>query len=140
MPTSQALQIAFDAGMDLVEVGATSRPPVCKIQDYGKLKYELKKKQAKNAKQHQVQVKEIRLRPKTGEHDIDFKVKHARDFLADKDKVKVTVVFKGRELAHQEKGREILEEVIKQLADVAKLERSPAHEGGKQIFCVLAPK
>ena len=140
IPTAQALQIAFEAGLDLVEVGSTSRPPVCKIMDYGKFKYEIKKKQAKNSKQHQVQIKEIRLRPKTGDHDVEFKVKHAREFLAEKDKVKVTVVFKGRELAHQERGREILNQFIASLEDVAKLEKSPMNEGGRQIFAVLAPK
>jgi translation initiation factor IF-3 len=108
--------------------------------DYGKFKYEIKKKQAKNSKQHQVQIKEIRLRPKTGDHDVEFKVKHAREFLAEKDKVKVTVVFKGRELAHQERGREILNQFIASLEDVAKLEKSPMNEGGRQIFAVLAPK
>ncbi|MCA9112874.1 MAG: translation initiation factor IF-3, partial [Planctomycetaceae bacterium] len=109
IPTEEALKIALEAGLDLVEVAPNERPPVCRILDYGKFKYEQKKKQAKNAKTHQVQLKEIRLRPKTGDHDIQFKMKRARGFLEDRDKVKLNVFFRGRENAHHERGREILE-------------------------------
>ena len=108
--------------------------------DYGKFKYEQKRKAAVSAKQHQVQLKEIRLRPKTGEHDIDFKVKQARDFLVGKDKVKFNVQFKGRENAHHERGREILLAIIESLQDVAKIEKSPSMEGGRNMTAVLSPK
>ncbi|MCA9094821.1 MAG: translation initiation factor IF-3 [Planctomycetaceae bacterium] len=140
IPTSQAMEVATQAGMDLVEVAPDERPPVCRIMDYGKFKYEQKRKQAKNTKTHQVQIKEIRLRPKTGDHDVEFKVKQARQFLADKDKVKVNVMFKGREMAHVDRGRELIQEVIKLLEDVAKVEREPIMEGRKNMSAVLAPK
>lgn len=139
MPTSEALEIARQAGLDLVEVAADERPPVCRIMDYGKFKYEQKKKQAKSAKTHHVQVKEIRLRPKTGEHDVDFKVKQARGFLADRDKVKVTIMFKGREMAHVDRGREMILGVITSLEDVAKIEKPPSMEG-RSMTAVLIPK
>ena len=91
LPTEEGLQIAQEAGLDLVEVSPNDRPPVCRIMDYGKFKYELKKRKTKGGRQHSVQVKEIRLRPKTGEHDIDFKIKRARRFLENRDKVKINV-------------------------------------------------
>jgi translation initiation factor IF-3 len=138
--TSEALKMAQDVGLDLVEVAPGERPPVCRILDYGKFKYEQKKKQAKNTKTHQVQIKEIRLRPKIGDHDIDFKVKHAREFLEGKDKVKLNVQFRGRENAHHDLGREILESVIKALEDIAKVEKPPAMEGGRSMTAVLTPK
>ena len=140
LQTVEALQIAEDQGLDLVEVSPNATPPVCKIQDYGKFKYEQSKRAATNAKQHKTQLKEIRLRPKTGDNDINFKIKHARDFLEGKDKVKFTIVFKGRELAHQDRGREILHMVIDSLDDIAKVEKAPSHEGGRQIFIILAPR
>ena len=140
IPTSEAQRQAADAGLDLVEVAPNERPPVCRIMDYGKFKYEQKRKAANSAKQHQVQLKEIRLRPKTGEHDIEFKVKQARDFLTGKDKVKFNVQFKGRENAHHERGREILAAIIDNLQDVAKVEKSPSMEGGRNMTAVLAPK
>ncbi|MFN5299997.1 MAG: translation initiation factor IF-3 [Planctomycetaceae bacterium] len=139
MPTSEALEIARQAGLDLVEVAPDERPPVCKIMNFGKFKYEMKKRQARNAKTHQVQIKEIRLRPKTGDHDIEFKVRQARGFLADRDKVKVTVVFKGREMAHVDRGREIIQGVIAKLEDIAKVEKTPMMEG-KSMTAVLTPK
>jgi translation initiation factor IF-3 len=139
MPTSEALELARQSGMDLVEVAADERPPVCRIMDYGKFKYEQKKKQAKSAKTHHVQVKEIRLRPKTGEHDVGFKVKQARGFLADRDKVKVTIMFRGREMAHVDRGKEMILEVISSLEDVAKVEKPPMMEG-RNMTAVLVPK
>lgn len=133
--------MAIEAGLDLVEVAPTERPPVCRILDYGKFKYEQKKKQAKSSKKaHQVQVKEIRLRPKIGDHDIDFKVKQARGFLVEHDKVKLNVQFRGRENAHHELGREILQGVITALEDIAKVEKPPAMEGGRNMTAVLSPK
>ena len=104
IPTAEALKTAAEAGMDLVEVAPNERPPVCRIMDYGKFKYEQTKKKKDAQKTHQVQVKEIRLRPKTGEHDIEFKVKRARSFLDQKDKVKINVIFRGRENAHHNRG------------------------------------
>jgi len=140
IPTSEAQKLALDAGLDLVEVAPNVRPPVCRVMDYGKFKYEQKKKQAKNTRQHQVQLKEIRLRPKTGEHDIEFKVKQARSFLEDGDKVKVNVIFRGRENAHHERGREILTQVIAALEDMAKVEKTPGMDSGRTMSAVLAPK
>ncbi len=139
VPTVDALRLAYDAGMDLVEVAPTERPPVCRIMDYGKFKYEQKRKLHKNNKVHQVELKEIRLRPKIGDHDIDFKTKHAREFLTEKDKVKLTVVFRGRENAHQDLGRDVLMGMIAKLEDIAKIEKAPSMEG-RAITAVLAPK
>lgn len=140
IPTPEAMQVANEAGLDLVEVAPNERPPVCRIMDYGKFKYEQKKKATRNTKQHQVQVKEIRLRPKTGDHDIDFKVKRARGFLEGKDKVKVNIIFRGRELAHKERGIEILDGIIAALEDIAKVEKQPSMEGRNQMSAILTPK
>ncbi len=112
MPTSKALEAARESGLDLVEVAPNERPPVCKIIDYGKFKYTQKKKASKQ-KQHQIHIKEIRVRPKTGDHDIDVKVKRAKEFLEHKDKVIVNVLFRGRELAHIDEGRRVMEEVLR---------------------------
>lgn len=139
IPTSEAQQMAAEAGLDLVEVAPQVRPPVCRIMDYGKFKYEQKKRQHKGSKQHQVQVKELRLRPKTGGHDIEVKIKRARKFLEQKDKVKVNVLFRGREHAHRERGTEMLEDVIEALSDIAKVEKPPGMEG-RSMSCVLAPR
>ncbi len=140
LPTNEALHAATEAGLDLVEVAPNVRPPVCRIMDYGKFKYEQKKKQSKNQHQHQVQLKEIRLRPKTGEHDVEFKLKHGREFLEHGDKVKITVQFKGRENAHHERGRELLNALVLKLDDVAKVEKPVGMEGGRTMSVVLAPK
>ena len=140
IPTAEALQKAVDVGMDLVEVAPNERPPVCRIMDYGKFKYEQTKKKKDAQKTHHVQVKEIRLRPKTGEHDIEFKVKRARTFLDQKDKVKINVIFRGRENAHHNRGREMLQEIIETLEDVAKVEKAPGMESGRTMSVILAPK
>ena len=140
IPTAQALEIAAEAGLDLVEVAPNERPPVCRIMDYGKFKYEQKRKLAKNTKQHQSQLKEIRLRPKIGQHDIDFKVRQARDFLEHHDKVKVNVMFRGRENAHHDLGRTILLQIKDALDDISKVERSPTMEGGRNMIMILTPK
>lgn len=140
IPTADALQIAREAGLDLVEVAPNERPPVCRILDYGKFKYEQKKRTQKTQKSHQTQIKEIRLRPKTGDHDIEFKMKRARTFLEERDKVKLNVFFRGRENAHHDRGREMLHEIIAQLEDIAKLEKPPGMEGGRNMTAVLAPK
>ena len=108
VPTAQALEMAREAGIDLVEVAATERPPVCKIMDYGKFKYEQSRKSSKT-KTHQQKLKEIRVRPKTGEHDIETKVNQARKFLEHNDKVLVNVLFRGREMQHIEEGQRIIQ-------------------------------
>lgn len=130
MPTEKAINLALDEGLDLVEVSPTSRPPVCRIMDYGKFKYE-KNKRAKlsKKKQHVVHVKEIKLRPKTEEHDFQFKKKHAHEFLEKRHKVKFTVFFRGREFDHQELGHRILARMRDELAEVGIVERAPQFEG-----------
>jgi translation initiation factor IF-3 len=138
IPTSQAIDMAREAGLDLVEVAANERPPVCKIMDFGKFRYQQSHKQ-KKTKTHQQKLKEIRLRPKTGDHDVDTKINQARKFLEHKDKVLVYVLFKGRELQHIEEGKRIIAMVLEKLADVAKIEKNPGMEG-KRMTAMLAPK
>lgn len=139
MTPDEAVRIAEGRGLDLLEVGATSNPPTCKIIDYGKYKYEQKKKQAQ-ARKNQVIIltKEIQLRPRTDVHDLDVKAKHARRFLLDGDKVKVNVRFSGREMAHQEVGLGTLGKMLEMLKDLALVETSPKMEG-RQMFALLAP-
>ena len=138
LPTEEALGIAREGGFDLVEVAPNERPPVCRIMDYGKYKYQQKKKFSKGHTHH-TKTKEIRLRPKTGQHDIDFKVKQARQFLGHKDKVQISVVFRGREIAHVEEGRRVMEGVLHDLEDVCKIEIPPSQHG-RRIVCTVAPK
>jgi translation initiation factor IF-3 len=138
VPTSLAMEKAREAGLDLVEVAPLERPPVCKIMDYGKFRYEQGRKQAK-AKGHQQKRKEIRLRPKTGVHDIETKLGQARKFLEHHDKVVLRVKYSGREMQHQEEGRKILTMMVEKLADVSKVEQMPRMEG-KQLIALLAPK
>ena len=138
LSTDEALAKAREADLDLVEVAPNERPPVCRIMDYGKFKYQQKKKQNRTHT-HQSKLKEIRVRPKTGEHDIQVKVTQARAFLTHKDKVVVSVIFRGRELAHIEEGRKVIDSVILQLQDVGKVEASPSQQG-KRIVCILVPK
>jgi len=130
--------MAREAGMDLVEVAASERPPVCKIMDYGKYRYEQSRKSGKT-KAHQQKMKEIRVRPKTGGHDIDTKVNQARKFLEHHDKVLVNVLFRGREMQHIEEGQRIIQGILEQLADVSKVEKAPSMEG-KRMTALLAPK
>lgn len=139
VPTQQALDMAREKQLDLVEVAAQERPPVCKIMDYGKFKFLQKQKQKDKTKSHQQKLKEIRVRPKTGEHDVDTKIHQARKFLEHKDKVLVYVLFKGRELQHIEEGRRIIGGILEKLADLAKIEKAPAMEG-KRMTAMLAPK
>ena len=138
--TIDALQMAREAGLDLVEVAPNVRPPVCRIMDYGKFKYDQKKRHSKNSKQKQTQLKEIRLRPKTGEHDIEFKIKRARKFLEDRDKVKIFVMFRGRENAHKDRGREMLDDIVDSLEEISRVEVPTKFEGNNRISVVLAPK
>ena len=126
----RALDLATEAGYDLVEVSPNSSPPVCKIMDYGKYLYELSKKEKQTKKkQHVVHVKEIRMRPKIEAHDFGFKLRHARKFLEAGNRVKMTILFKGREMAHREFGDQILERIQEELDDIAKVEREAQLEG-----------
>ena len=138
LPTADAMTVARESGMDLVEVSPDSKPPVCRIMDFGKYKYQQKKRQHKN-NAHQTKVKEIRVRPKTGVHDIKVKVDRARGFLNHKDKVLVSVLFRGRELAHIEEGERVIRQILQQLEDIGKVE-SPPKRSGRRIECRLAPK
>ena len=138
LTTDEALKAARKVNLDLVEVAPTERPPVCRIMDFGKFKYQQKKRQHKSHT-HQIKIKEIRVRPKTGEHDIGVKVNRARDFLVHKDKVIVTVTFRGREMAHIEEGRRVIDGIIASLEDVSKVEAAPVHHG-RRMIATLAPK
>src|SRR5438477_5818189 len=123
VPTAQAMEKAREAQLDLVEVAPNERPPVCKIMDYGKFRYQQSRKGTKT-KPHQQKLKEIRVRPKTGEHDVDTKVNQARKFLEHKDKVLVNVLFRGRELQHIDEGRRIIIYMMEKLTDITKVEQA----------------
>jgi translation initiation factor IF-3 len=139
MPLEAALEMARSEGLDLVEISPMASPPVCKIMDYGKFKYEEKKK-ASEAKRAQVTVllKEVKLRPKTEEHDYEFKVRNTRRFIEDGNKAKVVIQFRGREITHKEQGTAILDDVAKDLKEVAVVEQPPRMEG-RLMFMILAP-
>lgn len=139
MTPEAALIVAREGGFDLVEVAATSHPPVCRIMDYGKYKYEQKKKSA-SKKAHSATLKEVKLRPGTDQHDLNFKLNNARKFLMEGDKVKVTVMFRGREMVHTYRGREQLNEVLKQLGAIAKMESSPRMEGRFMSMILIADR
>jgi translation initiation factor IF-3 len=135
METADALALAVHKGLDLVEIAPNQRPPVCRIMDFGKFKYEEKKKeQASRRKQHQVQIKELRVRPATGEHDLQVKMKQARQFLADGDKVLVCCLFRGRQMAHKEVGEQLVLQVVQLLSDVAKVESGLRMEGRRMVL------
>ncbi|MEM6799658.1 MAG: translation initiation factor IF-3 [Planctomycetota bacterium] len=136
--TEEALEKAKAVGMDLVEVAPQEKPPVCRIMDFGKFKYQQKKRQNKGHT-HQSQNKEVRLRPKIGEHDFMTKVNRARGFLEKKDKVIFSVIFRGRENAHVDEGFKLVDRLINELEDVAKLEQQPGMQG-RRIVVILAPK
>jgi translation initiation factor IF-3 len=139
MTVPEALRLAEDRGLDLLEVAPTAQPPTCKIMDYGKWKYENKKKAtAARKKQVIVQIKEIQMRPRTDQHDFETKMKHARRFLLDGDKVKISLRFLGREMAHQDLGFELLKKCIDFVNDICMVESHPKMEG-KQMFLILAP-
>ena len=139
IPLETALAKAQEFGLDLVEVSPMAKPPVCKIMDYGKFKYETKKK-ASEAKKKQtvVKLKEVKFRPKTEEHDYAFKTKAIREFLAEGNKARVTVMFRGREITHREIGQAILTRIAQDLKDMAVVEQSPRLEG-RLLFMILAP-
>jgi translation initiation factor IF-3 len=139
LPTREALAKARELGLDLVEVSPKSRPPVCRIMDFGKYKYEqAKKARVARKRQHQVVLKEIKLRPKIEKHDYEFKKKHITEFLEHGDKVKVTLMFRGREMAHADLGRKLLDQLADELKDVAKVEAPPRQEG-RMMILLLAP-
>ena len=139
MSAREALTIAEDKGLDLIEIAPQAKPPTCKIMDYGKWKYEAKKKAvAAKKKQTQIVIKEIQIRPRTEDHDLNTKLKNATKFLMSGDKVKVNLRFHGREMAHQELGIELLERVTKMLDHISVLESPPKKEG-RQMFILLAP-
>lgn len=142
LPRMEAIALAKEAGMDLVEVAATADPPVCRIMDFGKFKYEQQQKK-KEAKKNQsvVQIKEIKVRPKTDDHDYETKLRHIRRFLGDGDRCKVTVFFRGREIVHKDRGQAILERVIEDTKDIGKVEQEPSAEGRTlQMLLMPLPK
>lgn len=132
--------MAREAGLDLVEVARNANPPVCRIMDYGKYKYEIKKRSVEaRKKSHHIRVKELRLRPKTEEHDFMTKLQHAREFLTQHHKVLVNMLFRGREMAHLSIGRDLIMRFVSELEDVGKVEQEPKLEG-KRMTLVLTPK
>jgi len=140
IPTAEALSLARQAGLDLVEVSPTERPPVCRIMDYGKFKYERKKRQKAGAGGHVVVLKEIRLRPKTDPHDREIKLNRARGFLTDGNKVQFTMLFKGRERFNREFAVEILQSILDELGEEVKVERAPTMEGRRMTIMVSPAK
>jgi translation initiation factor IF-3 len=140
LPTADALKKAQEGGYDLVEVAPTSQPPVCRIMDYGKYKYELSKKDHQSRRhQKSTQVKEIKLRPRTDKHDLEIKVRQIKEFLAEGNKTKVTVTFRGREMANQELGRAVMTSVMTQVAEAGTIEYQPRMEG-RSLIMIVAPK
>jgi len=138
--TQKAIELAQEEGFDLVEVSPNARPPVCKIMNFGKYKYELTKKEKESKKkQHVIHLKEVRFRPQIEKHDLDFKVKHIRNFIEQGNKVKTTVFFKGRELARIEFGYDILNKIKENLSDIAKLE-SPVKKEGRNLIAIFVKK
>lgn len=140
LPIEEALARAEEKGLDLVEVAPTARPPVVKIMDYGKFKFEeAKAARAAKKKQHVIQIKEVKYRPGIDDHDFDFKTRHAREFLAEGNKVKVTMMFRGRQMARPDMGKAVLDRVAEALADVGKIEFEARLEG-RNMTMVLAPR
>jgi translation initiation factor IF-3 len=140
LPLQEALSLAERQHLDLVEVSPTANPPVCRIMDYGKYKYQQSKRQQEaKKKQVQIQLKEVKIRPKTDEHDLQFKIKHVRRFLEEGNKAKITVVFRGREITHTELGQNALERFATELQDISIIESRPRMEG-RSMFMIVAPK
>ncbi|MEG6505991.1 translation initiation factor IF-3 [Nitratidesulfovibrio sp. D1] len=136
---NDAIALAKEQGLDLVEVAATADPPVCRVMDYGRFKYEQQKKKAE-AKKNQtvIQIKEIKVRPKTDDHDYDTKVRHIRRFIEEGDRCKVTVFFRGREIVHKDRGQSILDRIVEDTKDIAKVDQEARAEG-RTLFMMLAP-
>ena len=140
VPLEDALRAAEEKGLDLVEVAPTARPPVVKVMDYGKYKFEQQKAaRAAKKKQHIIQLKEVKFRPGIDDHDFDFKTRHARKFLEEGNKVKLTMMFRGRQITHAQLGRDVLYRVYEQIKDLGKIEMDPKLEG-RNMTMVLAPK
>jgi len=140
VPVGEALELAYDSGLDLVEISPNADPPVCKITDYGKMKYESQKKKAEaRKKQKVIEVKEIKMRPNIDQHDYDVKMRAINRFIEEGDKVKVTMRFRGREMAHQEIGMNVLNRVRGDLEETAKVEQFPRMEG-RQMIMVMVPR
>lgn len=140
LPIQEALQAASERQLDLVEVAPMARPPVVKIMDFGKYKFEqAKAARAARKKQHVIHIKEVKFRPGINHHDFEFKIKHARNFLTDGNKVKLTLMFRGRQVAHPELGQEVLDKAVEALKDVGKME-SPMKREGRNMTMVLGPK
>jgi translation initiation factor IF-3 len=136
----EALALAESQHLDLVEVSPNANPPVCRIMDYGKYKYQQSKRQQEaKKKQVQIQLKEVKLRPKTDEHDLQFKIKHVRRFLEEGNKAKISVIFRGREITHMELGQNALERFASELQDVCVIEVRPKMEG-RSMFMIVSPK
>jgi translation initiation factor IF-3 len=139
VPIEEAQASARERGLDLVEVAPNARPPVCRIMDYGRYKYEQAKADREaRRKQHVTQMKEIKMRPNIEEHDFEFKTRHIKRFLEERNKVKVTIMFRGREMAHTENGREVLDDVIEEIGELAVVEQAARLEG-RNMFLILAP-
>lgn len=140
MPLGEAQAKATESGLDLVEVSPDGQPPVCKIMDYGRFRYQqAKRAQEARRKQVTILVKEVKLRPKTDEHDYQFKLRHVKRFLTDGNKAKVTIRFRGREMEHPERGQAILDRVARDAEDLGRIEQLPKREG-RTMFMVLTPK
>nr|WP_298848883.1 translation initiation factor IF-3 [uncultured Ruegeria sp.] len=136
---AKAMQMAADAGLDLVEISPNANPPVCKIMDFGKFKYETQKREAEaRKKQKIIEVKEVKFRPNTDTHDYDVKMRNVFKFLENGDKVKITLRFRGREMAHQNLGRELLERVAEDVKELGKIENMPKMEG-RQMIMMIGP-
>lgn len=141
MPIDEAIRIAESYELDLVEVAPDAKPPVCKVIDFGKFMYEKKKKEKEaKKKQHTVQVKELRFRPNTDDHDLEFKTRHAREFLEGGDKVKATVQFRGRDMLYTDRGKELLMDLAEELDDVSEIESKPNMEGRRMIMMLTPAK
>ena len=140
VPFEEAMKYAIEAGLDLVEVSPNAKPPVCRIMDYGKYKYEISKKvKLSRKKGHVIHVKEIKMRSEISEHDFNFKIKHAEEFLKRGDKVKFTIVFRGREILHRDHGAEVLKKIVGVLKDIAVIETDTRFEG-RNLMMVMTSK
>lgn len=141
VPVQEALRVAKEEGLDLVEVAPNSDPPVCRIMDYGKFKYQTSKKvQEARKKTRAFQIKEIKLRPHTEEHDLGFKIKNLKKFLEKKNRVKISVTFRGREMAYMSAGTELLQKVAEEVTDQGTVEQPPTQEGRNRMTMVIVPK
>ncbi len=140
IPIRKALELAAQEHLDLVEVAPNAEPPVCKIMDYGKFKYQQNKRsQEAKKKQTVIQVKEVKIRPKTDEHDLQVKIRHIKRFLAQKDKAKITILFRGREIAYSDQGYKLLDRIREELKDEVVIEQQPKMEG-RNLVMIMAPK